>query len=329
LDSVGDIVINQDSLGMTDSAEAGDWFGDSLATGDFDGDGFYDLAIGIPKEDVGLVGDAGAVHVVYGSSGGLDASRDAWLNQNSSSVYNPNYCIADFAEMGDQFGSDVAVGDVDGDGYDDLVIGVEREDIGTILDAGAVNLLFGDSSGIGFGSGVENFFHQDMAATLDNAEAGDRFGGDLAVGDFDGDDFDGDDFDGDGYDDIAIGVRYEDLNGVTNAGAVNLFYGGVGGPSPIGSLIIDQNWTGQETNEADDRFGASLTVGDFDGDGRDDLAVGAVLEDIGAFTDAGAVHVIYGDLNGLTSAGGQLLHQDSPGIKDTAESGDQLGYEVS
>ena len=64
---------------------------------------------------------------------------------------------------------------------------------------------------------------------------------------------------------------------------------------------------------------------DFNGDGFDDLAIGAPAEDVGATTDAGAVNVQYGSATGLPGPGGQLFTQDSPGVGGTAESGDGFG----
>jgi hypothetical protein len=64
---------------------------------------------------------------------------------------------------------------------------------------------------------------------------------------------------------------------------------------------------------------------DFNGDGYADLAISAVLEDIDAIVDAGAVHVLYGSATGLTATGNQFWHQDSPGIAEGAEEGDRFG----
>src|SRR5206468_7203763 len=116
----------------------------------FNGDGKDDLAIGIPRETVDSastgapVSVAGAVNVIYGSSKGLSATltktNQIWT-QNSGSV-------DDSAEVGDEFGASLAAGDFNGDGFDDLAVGVLFEDIGSIIDAGAVNVIYGSSSGL-------------------------------------------------------------------------------------------------------------------------------------------------------------------------------------
>jgi FG-GAP repeat len=89
----------QDSPGVRDTADSRDDFGSSLVAGDFNNDGFADLAIGVITEDVGTAGDAGAVSVLYGSAGGLQATSpdDQFWTQDTPGV-------KDTAEAGDRFG---------------------------------------------------------------------------------------------------------------------------------------------------------------------------------------------------------------------------------
>ena len=68
-----------------------------------------------------------------------------------------------------------------------------------------------------------------------------------------------------------------------------------------------------------------MASGDFDGDGKDDLAIGAPGEDIGAIADAGAANVLYGSAAGLTATGDQLFHQNATGVLGVAEAGDLFG----
>ena len=85
---------------------------------DFNGDGFDDLAVGVPGEDIGTINSAGAVNVIYGSSGGLSCGGNQFWHQDSSG-------ILDTAEASDQFGDALAAGDFNGDGFDDdLAVGV-------------------------------------------------------------------------------------------------------------------------------------------------------------------------------------------------------------
>ena len=110
---------------MVDQAETEDEMGNRLAVGDFNSDGFYDLAAGVQQEDIGAVNAAGAVHIFYGSDTGLTAAGNELLSQNTLGVL-------DTAEAGDEFGRALAVGDFDRDGYDDLAVGVPYEDVGAL-----------------------------------------------------------------------------------------------------------------------------------------------------------------------------------------------------
>ena len=115
----------QNSAGIADVVEAGDGFGSALTTGDFNGDGRDDLSIGVPAEDVGAMADAGAVHVIYGSAGGLASAGSQLWNQNSAGV-------ADVSESADRFGSALAAGKLNNDAFSELVVGVADESVGAI-----------------------------------------------------------------------------------------------------------------------------------------------------------------------------------------------------
>ncbi|MGH3935154.1 MAG: FG-GAP repeat protein, partial [Pseudonocardiaceae bacterium] len=122
------------------------------------------------------------------------------------------------------------------------------------------------------------------------------------------------DFNGDLRPDLAIGVRGEAVGGRVDAGAVNVLYGGTQGPggwSGVGSQLFTQSGAGGSAEPADG-FGTVVAVGNFNGDGFGDLAVGAPGETVGAVRDAGAVNVLYGSPVGLTGVGAQQFTQDSP-----------------
>jgi hypothetical protein len=98
---------------------------------DFNGDGRQDLAVGVRAED----SSAGAVNVLYGSASGITATADQFFRQGVGG-------LADTAEGGDLFGSSLAAGDLNGDGRDDLAVGVPGEDVGASgFDHGASSLL--------------------------------------------------------------------------------------------------------------------------------------------------------------------------------------------
>jgi hypothetical protein len=279
--------------------------------GDFNGDGFMDMAVGIPKEDFGANVDAGAVNVIYGSAAGLTSVGNQMWHQNKPGILNSN-------QPGDEYGSAVTAGDFNGDGFDDLAIGVPFEDVGANADAGRVNVIYGSAAGL---TSVGNqVWHQNKPGIINTSEPGDQFGHSLSAGDFNGD----------GFNDLAIGVPFEDLGAVVDTGAVNVIYGSAAGLTSVGNQIWHQNIAGiNNLSETGDRFGFSLACGDFDGDAFGDLAIGVSREDNGANVDNGAVNVIYGTGAGLSSAGNQIWHQNKAGILDSIENGDEYGFSLA
>src|SRR5262245_20914856 len=140
----------------------------------------------------------------------------------------------------------------------------------------------------------------------------------------------GPDFNGDGYTDLAIGVPDEDVSGFFDAGLVHVLYGSANGLKTQNDQVWTLDSPGINGAAAElSLLGVSLTWGDFDGDGFDDLAIGALGEDVDGVDFAGAVHVLYGSHQGLRASGDQRWTQNSPGITNDAQDSDQFGNAVA
>jgi hypothetical protein len=324
-----------------------------VARGDFNCDGFADLAVGVPFEDVGNVANAGAVNVIYGSAGGLRAVGSQFLHEDTPAI------LGSGAEAGDQYGHALAAGNFNGDSCSDLAIGIPGEDSGAPgltaikADVGAVQVLYGSSSGL-TSNGSQLLFQGPIQGPAGpvvvpgDAEAGDRFGHSLTWGDFNGD----------AFGDLAVGVPFEDVGSIQDAGAVNTFLGSPFGLLPIGDFNRGMQFLTQATTfrtgldprevvgtgdspEPFDFFGLHLAAGNFNGEirpggaGIDDLVVGVPREDLGTIEDAGVVHVFYGSHDLLAPLGftspafpypsPQLWHQNRPFVNDGAERSDRFG----
>lgn len=278
---------HQDSPGIAGGLEVGDRFGWSLAAGDFDGDGYDDLAIGVPFEHVDQP-RAGMVAVLYGTKDGLSAAGDDSWTRGSSGVQGRQY---DFA----YFGWALAAGNFDGDAYDDLAIGAPGE-----LNArGAVNVLFGRASGLG--AARDQLWRQGTAGVDGEREGGDWFGASLAAGNL-------------GYssreDDLAIGSPGQYVAGTNAAGAVNVLYGQPGKgltTTLVPDVYAHHGTPGVEGEPAvNANFGWSLAIADFGRLPQADLAVGAP-----GYASGGSVSVFYSTSYGVVPGDDELWR---PGI---------------
>jgi hypothetical protein len=291
------------TAGASGGAQAGDLFGQSLAWGDFNGDGYSDLAVGLPERLVDGVVSAGAVHVMYGTIAGLSASGSMLITQGAGPTG-----AGDAPATNDSFGSVLAAGDFNGDGHDDLAIGAPDEDADGRVDSGMVHVIEGSNAGLALESA--RIWRQDRQGVPDASQNGDAFGAKLASGDFNGD----------GADDLAIAAPLEDRHGVADAGVVTVLYGGETGLRAHAAQLWHQDIAGVPgVCQTNDRFGAALASGDFNGDDHDDLAVGVPGQAVLGFENAGIVHVFHGGNLGLKTAGNQQLDEPGPSPNEAGE----------
>ncbi|WP_406460494.1 esterase [Streptomyces sp. NBC_00111] len=159
--------------------------GTATASGDIDDDGYDDLVYGRPDrpEDVNEPLTGGMVGVHLGSAEGMADTDD--LGTPAQVWTQDSAGVPGTAELGDGFGADVSLADIDGDGHADLAVGVPGEDIGTVADAGGVRVLRGSAAGL-TASGAKSF-DQESAGVPGSAEKGDRWGGQVRLADTDAD----------------------------------------------------------------------------------------------------------------------------------------------
>jgi hypothetical protein len=315
----------------------GDAFGFSVATGDFNHDGFDDAALGAPGRD----NRAGAVIVVYGGPGGLNTSTAQIFEQGVGG-------IAGVRQSGAEFGYALASGDFNGDGAADLAIGSPRYDGGTQKDIGVVNVIYGKArTPTSFGglttAGNTWFNEGDPKAAVGKPRAAqdNRFGAALAAGQFS---------DGASPDDLAIGAPGEDFKSAFDNGSVLIMHGSTDhGLTTSGEVFLYPGAKGMPGGVAQSGadFGCSLAAADFNGDhligagaGADqDLAIGAPGWNTDGVTGSGAVFTVYntGTTTGVSAVdpGGirdgsawhepDFFSEDSPGIPGVATKGAHFG----
>ncbi|MCK4528402.1 FG-GAP repeat protein, partial [candidate division WOR-3 bacterium] len=244
---------------MDESNQAGAYFGYSVSTaGDVNGDGYSDMIVGAHAYDNGET-DEGRAFVYYGSGTGLSTTPDWTAESNQASAY---------------FGWSVSTaGDVNGDGYSDVIVGAYGYDNGE-TNEGRAFVYYGSGTGL---STTPDWMDE-------SNQAGAYFGYSVSTAG---------DVNGDGYSDVIVGAIYYS-NEQTYEGGAFVYHGSGTG------LSVSPAWTG-ESNQEYANFGYSVsTAGDVNGDGYSDVIVGAHAYDNGQ-TNEGRAFVYYGSDSGLSS----------------------------
>ncbi|MEU2264383.1 trypsin-like serine protease [Streptomyces sp. NPDC019645] len=311
----GTAEINQDLDWVAGGAETEDWFGESIDTVDYNEDGYTDLVVGTPAEDVGTAADAGFVDVLYGAAGGLGTGtqKATHLEQGAGA----GSIAASASEAGDRMGHAVAAGQTAaGEPY--LVIGVPGEALGTVKKAGSAFYLRGTTN---------IAVHQDKTDVPGNAEENDGYGTSVAA---------------DAHH-IAIGAPNEKIGTIAGAGGVALFSHTLhadGHPKPLAGLDQDLA-TVSGASEAGDAFGASLALVEYRPSGAASatdsfLVVGSPGEGLAVET-GGAERAQAGRVITFKVTGaGAFIEEDAlwqgtadDTVSGTAEADDRFGEKVT
>lgn len=314
----------------------------SRLQGDFNGDGYRDLVIAAPIGKISGREGAGYVTVVYGTKSGLDKSKHKVISQATTGIPGT-------PEAGDYFGDRLTTGDLDGDGYTDLVVGVHSERIGSTDSFGVLTVIWGGVTGLTTGT--------DIASPLPKYR--NELGWALAAGDFDGD----------GHTDLAaynnstpslnifkgpvsrtgkaaalVGI---DTTAATGIYPDKLVAGNVNGDGAADLLVMGQQESGNVYATRSVLYKGSSTglkassklaggyagaIADVDKDGYGDIITGNFMEKSAEEPNGGpggAVTVTYGSASGLSTRTPVRITQDTASVPGTAEKNDRFGWSVS
>lgn len=259
--------------------ETGDGYGYAVATGDFNGDGRDDLAIGARAEVADAPAPAagsGAVFVVYGSPSGLTGTNDRFLTGLDAGLP----LIEGAGPF--QFGTALAAGDFNGDGEDDLAVGAPNVRCGGLTGGvGAVGVFYGNPS-LGLVTTNARTFQPGTDGLLGTCTESGGFGAALAAGPLNGL----------GYDGLVIGASQSEVGGLGNAGAAHLLYGGSGGLDTQNNRLFTLADLPGGVATVNGQFATQVELGRLRS-GRYSLVIASQREPVNGLPLAGAAWIVH------------------------------------
>jgi len=299
VDSDG-VALISDASWIADGDYITGYFGNAVArAGDVNKDGYEDIIVGA-RNFTNDQSAEGRVFAYYGSASGLPYTDCALLGDNIAHPCEANW-IAESDQASSMFGATLsAAGDVNGDTYDDIIIGAYNYDNGS-SNEGRVFVYHGSATGLPYtncGALTDNIAHGCEAAwTGESDRGGAVFGTSMASVNVNND----------AYGDIVVGAYFYN-NGHYREGAAYVFHGSATGLADADSdgeaHPGDASWL-KESNVTNGYFGSSVAnAGDFNGDGYEDILVGAYYYLVGASERPGRAFVYFGSASGVSLTAG-------------------------
>lgn len=257
--------------------------------GDFNGDGVADIIIDAPTAEPGAVSLSGQTYIVFGDTGGFGTSFDLSSISSSTGVtINGVYPLGST----NQFRDVASAGDINGDGFDDIIIGSTE----TPGYSGRAIVIYGTDTGFSSPLDLSGLTAAD-GLILNGIDNNDHNGVSVAAAG---------DVNGDGIADIIIGAEWADPNGVSFAGESYVVFGAEGGFGSVNfdltSLDGNNGFVVNGIDEQDISGNAVSSAGDVNGDGYDDILIGAPRAEVDGNNTEGHSYVIFGKGSGFDAS---------------------------